>query len=332
MPEDEVMDLYTIDITANEADQRLDRFLRKYLSDVPLSDIYKMLRKKVIRVNGRKAAENYRLSEGDVVEVYLEPRVKSKIDIRKSDREFSIIYEDDNILAVDKPAELILHPDARHKENTLVDQVLYYLYESGDYDPGNETTFRPAAVNRLDVNTGGIVLFAKNYRSLQDLNEMIREHQIDKYYLCVVKGKMSEKMEIKAYLTKDYKNNIVSISEKNTGAGKEIHTIINPLESTEKYSLVEINLITGRSHQIRAQLAHIGRPIVGDIKYGDAEINRYFKNTYRLHNQFLHAYRIYFNETPANLKYLKELSFKSKLPPSYCAIIKDLFQYSVEGC
>ncbi|HBM80728.1 MAG TPA: RluA family pseudouridine synthase, partial [Clostridiaceae bacterium] len=187
-------------ITANEANQRLDRFLRKYLKNVPLSGIYEIIRKKRVKVNGKGKPSNYRLNEGDMVELFFEGKMDASDGIRKSGMDFTVLYEDGNIMAVDKPAGLITHPDKNHKDNTLTDQVLYYLYGKNEYSPENEITFRPAAVNRLDINTGGIVLFAKNYLSLQNLNMMIRERYINKYYLCIVKGILKGEQDIEAYL------------------------------------------------------------------------------------------------------------------------------------
>jgi len=322
--------LNKISITSNEANQRLDRFLRKYLKDTSLSEIYKMLRKKTIRVNGVKAAENYRLSEGDVLEIYYDIKEPVNESVKESSRDFSIIHEDENILIVHKPSELILHPDIRHRENTLVDQVLYYLYEKGEYNPEKEKTFRPAAVNRLDVNTGGIVLFAKNYPSLQNLNTMIKERYIEKYYICVVKGNMEGQREVKAYLAKDEKINKVKVSEQELSGSKVIHTRFSTIRCSGQYSLLEVNLITGRSHQIRAQLASLNHPIIGDMKYGDKEENAYFKKEFNLSSQFLYAYKVHFNRAEGNMDYMEGLSFTSKLPPLYNKVIQKLFNYNME--
>lgn len=321
----EMILLQRIDITGNEAGQRLDRFLRKLYKDTPLSQIYKMLRKKLVKVNGKGSKEDYRLSLGDVVEIYSIEVSTEKETVKKADRDFEIIYEDDNILIVDKPAGLILHPDKGHTENTLVDQVLYYLYQKNEYVPEKEVTFKPAAVNRLDLNTAGLVMFAKNYNSLKELSQMVRERSLEKYYICMVKGKMDKDLDMISYLLKDNKSNKVSIFKEYQRGCKKIETSFMPVKTTGRYSLVEVDLITGRSHQIRAQLLNIGHPIIGDIKYGDNNENMFFKNRYGLKNQFLFSYRIHFNKAPGKLSYLDGREFKSKLPSMYVNIINDCF-------
>lgn len=318
-----------IDITENEANQRVDRFLRKYLKSTTLSDIYMMLRKKAVSVNGLKIKENYRLKVDDVLEINIESEERHTKKIKEAGRDFSSIYEDENLLIVDKPPGLILHPDVNHNGDTLVDQVLYYLYETGSYNPENELTFTPASVNRLDVNTGGIVLFAKNYVSLRHLNEVVRERYLKKYYICVVKGLIAEDRDIEAYILKDTKLNTASIFQDEVENSKAIHTYVRPLKTSEKYTLVEVELITGRSHQIRAQLSNIGNPIIGDVKYGDKNINKHFKDLYNLNGQLLYAYRVYFDKTLGSLKYLEGQSFTSSMPDMYKTIIKSIFNISM---
>lgn len=317
--------LQEIAITENEAGQRLDRFLRKLLKDVPLSQIFRMIRKKEVRVNGRGKKEDYRLSVGDIVEVYCAERLPEKETIKKAGCDFGIIYEDKNILISDKPAGLILHPDKGHHENTLVDQVLYYLYKKGEYDPEKEVTFKPAPANRLDLNTAGIVMFAKNYSSLKELSLMVRKRLLEKYYICMVRGKIEDDEKVVSYLSKDESINKVSIYNEYREGSKRIETRFKPIRTTERYSLIEVDLITGRSHQIRAQLSKMGCPIIGDIKYGDANENMYFKKAYGLGSQFLAGYRVFFRETSGILDYLKGREFISELPPAYTAIINDYF-------
>lgn len=315
-----------INIGDNEAGQRLDRFLRKFLKDVPLSQVYKMLRKRSIKVNGHSCKEDYRLSVGDTLEIYSADLPLEKESIKKAGRDFEIIYEDSNILIADKPAGLIVHPDKGHTGNTLVDQVLYYLYEKGEYIPKREVTFKPAAVNRLDLNTAGLVMFAKNYSSLKELSFMVRERLLEKYYICMVRGRMEEAQGVVSYLTKDDDSNRVSIYSEYREGSKRIETRFIPINTTGKYSLVEADLITGRSHQIRAQLSIMGHPIIGDVKYGDADENTFFRNRHGLKNQFLVGYRLYFKRASGMLSYLEGREFVSKLPDVYKDIINDYFK------
>lgn len=324
------MGLTRIDITGNEENQRLDRFIRKYMKDESLSNIYKLLRKGKVTVNGRKAEESYRLVKGDAVEIYAESGIRKTEVLNRADMNFSIVYEDKNIIAVDKPPGLILHPDNLHRENTLVDQVIYYLYKNNQYDPENSITFRPASVNRLDLNTGGIVIFAKNYPSLMSLNEMMRKRMMDKYYICIVKGEIVSEKEVSAHYIKDPKANKAKILYDGEDEGKAIHTRFIPLKWGGGYTLLEVDLITGRSHQIRAQLSSMGNPIAGDVKYGDDSTNRKFREAYGLKGQFLYAYRLFFKEALLDLKYLEGLSLKTGLPEKYKRIIRDVFKMEME--
>jgi 23S rRNA pseudouridine955/2504/2580 synthase len=319
-----------IKITSNEANQRLDRYLRKYLKDTSLSEIYRMIRRKDISVNERRVKENYRLIEGDALRLPGNRKDCGDTEVKKCSRDFAIIYEDDNVIIVDKPPGLILHPDEKHRENTLTDQVIFYLYETGQYMPGEERTFRPASANRLDVNTGGIVLFAKNYSSLQCLNEIIRNRFLEKHYICIVRGHFEGFRDIKAYICKDEWENISKISYEPMPGCREIHTGIKHMVSLNDYSLLEVNLFTGRSHQIRAQLSSIGYPIIGDGKYGDSETNSHFRSAYNLRSQFLYAYKVIFKGDLGMLDYLDQMEFSSKLPGSYRHIMEELFNCSVE--
>lgn len=324
-----MMFLDRIRIGLNEAEQRLDRFLRKYLTDMPLSDIYRLIRTGEIRVNGRREKENYRVRVGDAVELRFEHQKDDHGRIKSAGRNFSIIYEDENILLADKPRGMIVHPDSRHIDNTLADQVLYYLYSSRSYDPRRETTFRPAAVNRLDVNTGGIVMFAKNYGALQSLSLMVRDRLVGKYYICVVKGEITADGDVRSYLRKDTFKNRAEVFGSMVEGGREIHTRFHPIKSLNGYTLLEVGLLTGRSHQIRAQLAKLGCPIIGDGKYGDPDENEYQRKLFNLSGQLLYAYKVTFDDTAGNLGYLKGRSFYGRVPDDYRRIIERLVEYTV---
>lgn len=318
-----------IQIGKNEENQRIDKFLRKYMPKASLGFIYKMIRKNNVKVNGNKIDNDYVLKDGDAMQLYLkEDTIENFIEsreVRRIKRTFQIVYEDDHLLLVNKPYGLLVHGDCQEKKNTLINQVTGYLYAKGEYDPKAEKTFAPASVNRLDRNTSGIVIIGKNYETVQNLNQMIREkHHIRKFYLTVVKGQVKSGGELKGYLLKDERGNKAKIAEKEEN-GKDIHTMYRPLKTNKDYSLLEVEIITGRTHQIRLHLSAIGHPIVGDPKYGDKSINQVMKKNFGLENQFLHAYRISFEKCIGNLKYLEGKSFEAPLPQRLKEIEQSLF-------
>lgn len=313
-------------ISANEADQRIDRFIKKFLPDAPLGLIYKYLRTKKIKVNGGKVQQNYRLQEGDVVEFRSEVAVEELNESRtarkteqaerllESPQEFEVAFEDANVLAVSKPAGLLIHSDESGPQNTLADQVLAYLIKNGSYQPAKETTFTPAPCNRLDRNTSGLVLFGKNYPALQALNEMIRNQMVEKYYLALVAGTMDNDSELKGYLSKDEEANQVKIYPTERPNTLAVHTRYRVLGTSEGFTLLEVELITGRSHQIRAHLASIGHPVCGDPKYGDRAVNLRLKRECGVRYQLLHAYRLLFTRTVQPLEYLQKCEIKAVFP------------------
>lgn len=308
-----------IRICKNEANQRLDKFLRKFMPNAPLSFIYKMLRKKNIKVNQKKSTNTYVLELGDTVQIYLNDETlkgfQDKKEVIEVKRSFSIVYEDENILLVNKPYGLIMHGDKKEGKNTLINQVIKYLNDKGDYDPEQEKTFVPASVNRLDRNTSGIVIIGKNHPTVQKLNELLRQNVgVQKMYLALVMGKITEEKVLKGFLKKDEFNNKVMILGKEEDNSKYIHTIIRPLKLFSRYSLVEVEIITGRSHQIRLHLASIGNPILGDPKYGNTMENQKMKAKFDLQRQFLHAYKLTFNNTLDHLEYLSNKTFQCPLP------------------
>ena len=319
-----------IEIGANEAGQRLDKFLRKLLKDVPLSAIFKALRKGDIRVNGKKQKEKYTLEIDDVVEIrYIQSQ---KMTEKKKDTFIKVdasglktVYEDNNMLVVEKWPGVLVHPDSNKKIPTLTDYVLSYLNEKGDYTPETEITFTPAPCNRLDRNTSGVVIFGKNFESLRQLNEIIREGKVKKYYMALVKGRIKDGL-YKGYILKNEETNISRIYDKKVKDSKEISMEIKTLESDGAFSLLEIDLITGRSHQIRAHLSHLGNPIIGDYKYGDRALNSHFFNKYGLDYQFLYAYKLNFKNTDGKLEYLKNKIITQALPPIFKKIKYDTFK------
>lgn len=317
-----------IEIGSNEAGQRLDKFLRKLLKDVPLSAIFKALRKGDVRVNGKKQKEKYILQEEDIVEIkYIHTKKETKANFIKVDpSSLRIAYEDENVLIVEKWPGVLVHPDSKKKEPTLTDYALSYLFAKGDYVPENEVTFTPAPCNRLDRNTSGLVIFGKNFEALRILNEAIRENQIEKYYNTLVKGRIKDGLYT-GYILKNEDANISKIYEKKIPGSKQIQMEVKTIQSNGAYSFLEIYLITGRSHQIRAHLAHLGNPLVGDYKYGSKQKNSFFENKYGLNYQYLYAYKLIFREVGGKLEYLKNKTITESLPPIFKKIKQDVFKF-----
>ena len=322
-----------IEIGSNKAGQRLDKFLRKYLKDVPLSAIFKALRKGDIRINGAKQKEKYILNEGDLIEIkYLQSNIqkeKKKLNFQQVNaNSLQIAYEDENILLVEKWPGVLVHSDRKNGQLTLNDYVLSYLNAKGDYMPENEITFTPAPCNRLDRNTSGLVFFGKNFESLKILNELIRDRKIRKYYCALVKGKINEG-RYEAFITKDEENNVSKVFYDMKPNTKKIAMDVKIIQTNGAYSLLEIELITGRSHQLRAHLAFLGNPIIGDFKYGNKELNSFFDNKYGLNYQFLYAYKVNFKEVPEKFNYLKNKTIAEGLPPIFKRIKKDVFKFTI---
>ena len=313
-------------IGPNEAGQRLDKFLRKWLEDVPLSTIYKAIRKKDIRVNGKKSKEKYFLQEEDIVEVKYISTNPKKTKFERIDNNLKITYEDENMLLVEKWPGVLVHSDRKNGEPTLTDYVLSYFYDKGDYTPEKEVTFTPASCNRLDRNTSGIVIFGKNYESLKALNEIIRNRDVDKYYCALVRGKLKDGI-YEAYILKNENSNISRIYENEVKDSKKIAMDVKIIQTCGTFSFIEIQLLTGRSHQLRAHLNHIGNPIVGDPKYGDKKLNSFFHNRYGLSYQYLYAYKLIFRECGEKLSYMKNKTISESLPPVFKKIKKDVFKF-----
>ena len=324
--------LVDIKITENEAGQRLDRFLRKLLKDVSLGDIYKLFRKNKVKVNGKRCKENQMLELHDMVTLYMDLDLGRATETgeRKENRQvkLDVVFEDNNILLVTKPAGLLTHPDEGKAADTMVDRALSYLSAKTE---NKSLTFSPAVCNRLDRNTGGIVIVAKNYKTLKAVNQIIRDRHIKKLYLCIIRGSISGKGELKNYLVKDEKSNRVSITDEKVKGASEIHTKYEVLKYNDEYSLLEVELVTGKSHQIRAHFASVNHPLIGDTKYGDNKVNRFFRENFKLEHQFLFASRIEFKEDISLIEELSDMhymagrSFMSKLPDKFSRIIGELF-------
>lgn len=312
-----------IELLINEknAGGRLDKLVFKYLDKAPASFVYKMLRKKNIVLNDKKSTGNDILKPGDSVKIYLADDTIAKFrtvqkEIQNSKEIGSLIcFEDDNIIALNKPSGMLTQK-ATGKDFSLNDILVEYLRKENDY-------FVPGISNRLDRNTSGLVLAGKNLMATRSLNEIIKNRTIKKKYICLVKGKIDREQKERAFLSKDEKKNQVTVNRTKTDEfNEEIVTCFKPLQMTEKYTLLEVDLITGKSHQIRAHLAHLGHPLAGDSKYGDIEFNNYFSAKYGLKSQFLHAYKIEFNNISNNLDYLKGTVIKAPIPENLIKILK----------
>lgn len=316
-----------IAITKDKANQRIDKFVRRYLNDAPLSFIYKLFRKKDVKINNHWVKENYILQENDVLKIFVtdaqleEFNKPKKIEDLKLN--FDIIYEDKNILIVNKPKGLLVHGDESEKRITLMNMVLSYLYKKGEYQ-NDRTGFIPSPCHRLDRNTSGLVVFAKNVISSQIIMELFKDHtNIFKSYYALVVGEINESGKIDAPLLKDEKTGFVKVQSVFNGAKKAV-TLYKRLETVKNYSLVEATLITGRTHQLRVHFSYINHPIIGDQKYGDFNTNKKFDSRFNYHYQFLHAHALEFKNVPGELSYLSGMKFEAPLFEKDKEILKSL--------
>jgi 23S rRNA pseudouridine955/2504/2580 synthase len=309
--------MINITVSTNEDRQRLDRFLRKYLSAAPLSLIYKMIRKD-IKVNGRRVDKEYMLAAGDVIGLYIgEERLAGLVEKKqhaRTGKSIEILYEDEDILAVSKPFGLLVHGNADEKKDTLANRVIDYLIETGSYVPRIERTFVPSPVHRLDRNTTGIVLFGKNAQALRTLSVLFRENAVRRFYTTIVAGTLTGDLHLSGSLARDESQNRSFVLKEGSLQGKRIETIARPLYAGEKYSIAEVELITGRSHQIRAHMQAAGYPLVCDRKYGDAAVNRAAGRKIDCHTQLLHAGRVTLPCVPEPLPRLSGLEVTAAVP------------------
>ncbi len=306
----------TIEVKKNDANQRLDKFIQKRFKTLPKSLMYKYIRKKCIKVNGKKCDISTMLSEGDVLTFYIkdeffENSEEKSYEFLKAPTKFDIVYEDENIILIDKKPGVIVHPDKSYHFDSLVSRVHHYLYEKGEYNPDEEKAFSPALVNRIDRNTGGIVIASKNADSLRILNAKMKTRELEKFYLCLVHGKPKKNYDtLFGYITKNESKNKVTVHKTAVENSKEIKTKYEVLDFDGKFSLVEVELLTGRTHQIRAHMASIGNPLVGDTKYGKNK-----KAPDGIKYQALYSYKLKFNfaDNAGILDYLngKEFSVKN---------------------
>ena len=317
-------------VTANEAGQRLDKLLAKFLNQAPKSFLYKMMRKKNIVLNGKKCTGNEKLKQGDSIKLFFSDETIEKFSAGtyvtpKTEKinMLPIIYEDEQVLLMNKPVG-VLSQKAKDSDVSAVEILINYLIETNQLSKEQFRTFHPSICNRLDRNTSGILVAGKTLPALQEMNRFFKERTIAKYYRCLVKGRVIKNEDyIKGYLVKDQKTNKVSITKKKTEEGVPIETEYCVIQSNDEVSLLEVHLITGKTHQIRAHLASIGHPIIGDYKYGDKQINEMYRQEYGLKSQLLHAYRLEMPSSDGSLAYLNDKKFVAELPDKFIKICKD---------
>lgn len=311
-------------IQKNDAGQRLNKFIEKSFPAIPASLMYKSIRTKNIKVNRKRCTPDQKLCEGDLVDIWLKDEFfappQHKYEFSNASDKLNVVYEDENILIADKPQGLLVHPDENYEPDTLIFRIQKYLNKKGEYIPDKEKSFTPALVNRIDRNTAGLVIAAKNAASLRILNAKMKSREIHKKYLCIVCGRPSPaKATLEGYLEKNEKQNRVYIEKKRSDSGKTIRTHYKVLDTINNFSLVEIDLLTGRTHQIRAHMASISHPLLGDGKYGTNRVNRaagYYK-------QALCSYKLTFDFTTdaEELNYLNGKCFETQNIP----FLKDFY-------
>ncbi len=320
-----------ITISEKEAGQSLFKYLKKYMKEAPDSFLHKMLRKKNIVLNHGKATGTEKLSCGDELTLYLSGETIQKFQGDEGtpylpdvpDISGEILYEDTHMLAVNKPAGM-LSQKADLKDISMVECVTAYLLKSGALTEEELVTFHPAICNRLDRNTSGLIIAGKTLCGLQMMSKLFRKRTIDKYYLCLVVGEVTESAHIQGYLSKDAATNRVLITpDRDENGGSPIATSYEPVASREDVSLIRVHLITGKPHQIRAHLASIDHPVIGDYKYGSRTVNEAYEKKYGVTSQLLHAYELVFPEMKDPFSDLCNKTLKAPVPELFYTVIKE---------
>ena len=321
--------MITKNINEKESGITLEKYVRKVLNTAPLSFIYKLFRKKDIKVNGHWEKEKFVLQTGDKVSIYVSDQqieeFNKKNDYQPNDSiKDWIIYEDKNILLINKPRGVLVQKDDHSSTKALDQLVIEYMMFKGEYDPQVDEGFKPGPAHRIDRNTSGIVIFGKNHASLVYLFELLKNHElIGKHYISLVCGVVEKDGVVEAPLRKNYDQKKVVVASTKDG-GKPSKTIYHVLETFKEYTLLDLTLVTGRTHQIRAHMSYIRHHVVGDTKYGDFKANNYFKKEFGFENQFLHASELHFGKLEKPLDSLSNRSFKAELPEEYKTILDKL--------
>ncbi len=315
-----------LQITAKEAGQRFDKFLKKYLNEAPGSFIYKMLRKKNITLNGKKAAGSELLADGDQIRLFLSDETIRKFHQSRTSAapvsvktapSLSVIYEDDDLIFINKPANMLTQK-GNDPQNSLTEFLLQDLLTRKMLTEEDLRAFRPSPANRLDRNTTGLVLCSKSLRGAQFLSEMIRNRDLKKEYQVLVSGRVNQNGVKTVYYSKDAKHNLVTLYPDQKEGRGFMKTGIYPVQVSDQASLLRIDLLTGKTHQIRAHLAYLGHPVLGDSKYGDPKQNRMLRQKHGIRRQMLHAWRITFPEVSGSFSYLSGKSFTAPPPEDFC--------------
>lgn len=311
-------------IKENDTNQRLDKFVRKYLPKAPLSLIYKLFRKKDIKVNKKSQKEDYIVTLDDEVSIYISDELlehyNAKTVVKSEKMNFKIIYEDNNVLIINKPSNIIVHAGDDSDEDTLIAQVLFYLESTGAYNQSMENTFIPALVHRLDRNTTGIVVIGKTFVALQILQKAFQSHEgINKIYFTIVAGKLNASGKIEAPIKKDANKKISYVSNDGLSAISEYR----PIKRFKDISYIEVKILTGRTHQIRVHMNYINHPLIGDLKYSNESAD-YLAKKYNMKNYLLHAKSIEFTSLTGPLEYLNKKVFIAPFWDKQLKIIKDI--------
>lgn len=326
----------------NEEGQRLDKLLAKILNQATKGFIYKMLRKKNITLNNKKATGNEILKSDDVVKIFLSDetfdkfsKLDKKSNVLNKNVKLNIIAETKDYMIINKPVGM-LSQKAKDSDVSLVEYIIAYMIEKGEIDDNQLKTFKPSVCNRLDRNTSGLIIAGKSLIGLQKMTEYIKNRDIDKYYLALVKGKVDKDDKIDGYLVKDSRTNKVRIvnnkiikENKNGNSVNEqkldyIRTEYAPVDYNDEYTLLKVKLITGKTHQIRAHLASINHPLIGDYKYGDKKLNDRFKKKYKLESQLLHSYEVIFHNNDEDVLNVKSKVYQAEMDDIFKNVVKSL--------
>ena len=314
-------------VTALDANQTLEKYVKKVLPEASLNLIYKLFRKKDIKVNGHWEDKKYIVSVDEEISIYVKDSELNEKEIKNissnNNLEKYLVYEDDNILVVNKPRGLLTQK-AEARDYSLDKMVLEYLSYKKEYDINKDLAFTPGPAHRLDRNTSGLILFGKNISTLQYLFTLLKDkEELDKHYLTLVKGEIFEEGEITAPLKKDLETGKVIVASIKDGA-KKAKTIYKVIQRFNGYTLLDVKLVTGRTHQIRVHMSYIKHPVIGDSKYGDFKENKYFEKLYGFKNQFLHAYKLVFKNVDEPISYLKNKTIEISLNEEYKNLLNKL--------